>query len=319
MKSRMVRWALLMLALACPRLAQAALIAGDPFLVGTQPSLGEYTTTPLASTAGVTQNPAVTGFSKAWSGGTGTIAVVNTGLTYPNLSTSGGSVQYRYGGYLGEVRSVQRPIDTGYDQNQSAYYLAGLMSFDSGFVVPTDTSTTLALTQMTSAYAPLETTEVGGLQWGFKENGDHVVDAIIRIRDSKTPMMQEYNLASNLTPGTHLFVAKINPDWGGSDPLFDKLSVWLDPVAIGSEAAAGPPTFYKDNVLVFVRNNTNYAIDTLAFLAGYIGANSSVGLDEVRFGTQWSDVIVPEPASSLLWLAGGLFLVLGSHRRLRRR
>lgn len=316
MKSRMVRWALFMLALSFPQLAQAALIAGDPFRIGVQPSLGEYqASTPLASTAGVNQDPTIAGFFGTWSGGTGTIQVNSTSLAYSTLTASGGSVQYRYGGYLTDyARYVQRRIDSSYDQYGSVYYLAGLMSFDSGFVNPDD-RVSVALTQWTSDYAASDLTVVTGLQWGFKENATHGVDAIIRIRDTDT-LMHEYTLAANLTPGTHLFVAKINPDWGGSDPLFDKLSVWLDPTAIGSEDSAGLPAFTKDNVLVYVRNNPGYTIDTLAFHAGYIGENSSVGFDEVRFGTEWSDVIVPEPASGLLGLAGGMLLVLGGRRRL---
>jgi hypothetical protein len=118
---------------------------------------------------------------------------------------------------------------------------------------------------------------------------------------------------------THLIVGRI--DWNtGSipNPTFDKVTAWVDPTDVTSEAAAAAAQFYSNSEfdltsLTFLRPFSGNAAATTPVTPANIGS-----YDEIRLGGTWASVTstpaVPEPGSVALVLIG-LLVYSGSGLR----
>jgi len=298
-----VIWHAASLVLAFALAAHAGPIASDSFQVGTLTGapFGEYIVSYLDD-GNIIQNPTVPTFNSAWGASfghdaTSTIRVDSTDLATSSFASGSGSVRFQYPSSLSTGRSVVRTIDQGYDLNSSAYYMAGLMAFDGTFSTATTATAYTGFLNTEDTYNnSVDTPNPGagtglrlGLQWGFQGNGAGGVDAMVRVRATSGDIVNQV-VASNIAPGTHLFVAKVEPNFSGSN---EQLTVWLDPANVGSEAAAGPPTLAPQLVSNWVPGgaDTTRIIDTLAFNATNVGANAPVYYDEVRFSDDWSGLL----------------------------
>ena len=275
--------------------AWATEIISDSFLSGASPAAGEYSVGDL-----VPQNPTVGTFNSAWANGLtstvpGAIDAVATGLFWPSHPVDGGAVSFGNPTSIVTTESVVRGDFANPEEPLGkSIYISGLMSFDAGF----NTATT------SSAFTGLLNAEEGdpsvpltiGLQWGFVGNGVGGVDAVIRARNT-TGTVANYQVGAGISPGTHLFVARVDVEYMYPADSRDRVSVWLDPVANVLEQDAGAPALVSDtgNWLTHTASPTNRVVDTLVFDATDVGAGSAVMFDEVRMGETWRDVLPNAP------------------------
>jgi hypothetical protein len=96
----------------------------------------------------------------------------------------------------------------------------------------------------------------------------------------------------------HLMVGELDIDGG-------KVRMWVDPPLNASSIPA--PILEAD----FAMTEAGKAVGSVRLNAG---ASPFITGDEVLVGTQWSDVIVPEPSSLLLLVLGGLALACRRRR-----
>ena len=275
-----------LLALACAPVAAEQFFA-DPFLT----DAGQYSTGDL-----IGQNPSVGLFDSAWAGGLagGSTAydVTNSGLAWTDASygQSGGSVVYTGSGTVGTTESLIRGFTNPVTTSRGTYFMSGLMSFDANF----------ASTAGAGAFTGFLNAEEGdasvpwviGTQFGFRVNEGGGVDAVIRNRtfmEDESLIVSEDILATNLLPGAHLFVAKVDPDFSGSSS--DRCAFWLDPTETGNEFALGTPTLATSKINFLTPTAPERIVDTVVFSASDVPAGSAISFDEVRMGTLLDDVI----------------------------
>ncbi len=295
---------LILASVAAPASAQQ--FFAEPFLT----DFGQYTTGDL-----VYQNPFVPGFLSAWYGGlngpSAAYDVTSTGLSWTDTSygQSGGSVVYSGSGTTGMTESLIRefvnPVTTAF----GTYFMSGLMSFDAGF----------AATPGASAFTGLLNAEEGdgsvpwviGTQWGFRANETGGVDAVVRNRSvigENEFGVAEDILATDLLPGTHLFIIQVNPDYSGGSA--DRCVFWLNPEETGNEFALGAPTLAVSKVNFLSPTAPERIVDTLVLSATDVPSGANVGFDEIRMGTALEDVVTvsTEPvATSPIEYREGLF------------
>ena len=260
-----------------------AATAYDPFLTGSPPANGEYSTGNQNLAA---QNPTVTGWTGGWAvGASFNSSVSATGLAYSdgsnNLVTDGGSIFAAANSRVGRGLSAPATSSTTSTLYMSLLFqLDGTVGYnafemhDGGFA---DTDRTI---QLGVGGAGEPATNAG--DFGLKVNNSSIADL---------------GTADN---NTNLFVVKFNFSNTGSG---DSLSVWRNPTLGGAEPTADATLSGFD--LTFDRT-------TIARFG-----NGTTNLDELRFGTSFADVTpIPEPSSALL-----IFLasVLGVASRRRRR
>jgi len=285
--------------------AQAAVLVEDSFLSGANPAAGEYAPGDL-----VPQNPTVSTFNAAWADGLttttpGTFDATATGLTWTGFDATGGAVQYQYASSLANVQAAVRPFTNAVTAPNVIYYMAGLMSFDSSFSTAT---TSLALTGLLNGEEGTPGYLLLGAQWGFQGNGTGV-DAVFRGRSTATGNPTVTNVvAANISPGTHLFVVKLESDYqqvtGGTNSA-DRVSVWLDPVVGSPEYEMAAATFVKDYAnWIDPSTDTTRIVQNVVLRATDVAAGEAVGFDEVRMGARWRDVM-PQANPDVVYLRQG--------------
>jgi len=278
--------------------AQAAVLVADSFLSGGDAASGEYTPGDL-----VPQNPTVSTFSAPWADGlttttSGTFDAVGTGLTWADFGAAGGAVVFQHAESLANVQAAIRPFTNAATYPDGVYYMAGLMSFDASFSTAT---TSLAMTGLLNAeegdpgvFYPL------GSQWGFRGSGSGV-DAVFRARSTSGSVITDV-VASNIAPGTHLFVVKVESDYTGTSP--DRVTIWFDPTVGGPETIT-VPTLVKDYGNMLDPTEPARTVKNVVFRATDVGAGATVGYDEVRFAEQWGEVM-PVTSTNTAYLRQGV-------------
>jgi hypothetical protein len=236
---------------------QAAPLANDPFLTGSTPANGQYAVAALGA-----QNPAVFGFTGAWSGG-GKVNATNLVYSNPNYTApSGGSISTtsanRWWRSLNStVRSALSPTADG------TVYMSIVAKFGGG-----------------------------SGSWGYAafELGTSGIDAqkalAIGIDNSVANFMYQINNGTKTSlgmakdTGTHLFLVKFVLS---STANSDAVTMWVDPVLGG----AGDPS---GGVAVT-------GVDLLAINDFHIGSGAAANsFDEIRIGTTLLDVTTTPPA-----------------------
>lgn len=301
MRHGILAFSLLMVAtLAVAKTTHAATLAGDSFLIGGDPSAGEYIankpfdTSPAGSDP---QNPTIPGFTGPWNtGGTGLWRSVAGGLSHPAIVSYGGAAQFQFATEVGE-RDVKRnltsppTIATG-----NTYWMAALVrlnendpDFDgyayAGFASDLD-----------------DDGGTQGLRVGVEGDGSEM-DLVFRHRISGSAQ-ETVSLLDGISPGdTHLVVieAMINSDLGGGGVNGnDNINIWVDPGSVANEAALGTPDFSLEDFSLF--NNAGLQFLTLE---GSDITGAGVAFDEIMLGDELADVVtaaaVPEPGSFALW------------------
>lgn len=265
--------------------AQAAVLSYEPFSAYT---VGQE----LGSGAG---NPAVSGYTGNWTDidfGNSEPVVQSGSLTYSNplyVGESGGSVANTSTvDNVGTVGRVYRVLDSTLAVNGTtagARYLSFL--YQAG-TTGTPVYTTLALYNTSTADANRafdvgnSSVQYGSNDYGFQVNNNTSLDGTFGARNSSV----------------HLFVVKFDLSaTAGSDAV----TVWFDPTLGGVGDPTGGTTF----------SGLNVQFDRLA-LSKY--GSSTVAWDEIRWGTTFNDVTIPEPSTFAL-LFGGLAMLTMFRRR----
>lgn len=258
--------------------AQAAVWAADSFLTGSNSANGEYTIGNIRP-----QEPGTWGFNGQWTSpeGTGTYNIQAAGLDFGSAThEAGGSVRHLNTGDTS--RSVVRSLNAQTYADGDAVYFSALMSISAASDVETNGSSLVQFNDTnTSGF---------GLAFGF-DNGNIVVRYRTTAGTANTFSTLQSGFAAN-TP--YLVVAKLVLN---TDTFRDDLSVWLNPVSVTSEAAAGAPTLGPFQVAAMT-SGVNGSLDNVTF-SGVNLANTAVTIDEIRLGSTFSDVVslapVPEP------------------------
>ncbi|GHC61038.1 hypothetical protein [Roseibacillus persicicus] len=255
----------------------AAIIAEDSFEVGGSP---DYS-------AGfenlVGQGPARTGFTGNWLeayGGAQSPDVAATGLTYSDgtnsMAVTGGAIEYFEKGFGRAGRVLANPYT---DATDGTVYFAVLIQLDS--------------IDSPENYRGLEMHNGGfddagnrKLQIVTGEPGAAANDANFALRLFENTADFSADLGAPDT-NVNLFVGKITFSATGGG---DSISIWRNPGNLGSESASGAPTatfsgfdLQLDRVSVARFNNGTPDGEGGTTGNGFI-------LDEIRFGTTWSDV-----------------------------
>lgn len=261
---------------------EAALIAGDSFLTGGSPN---YNTGDLN-----TQNPTVTGFTGAWTGSTN-IDVTATGLSYTGLDTSGGAV-FVTGSGGGNNGRVSHVLSTSYTNSSTeTVYISFLMQlgsatsnqfrafelFNGDHTVAADANRTLELGSGGSA-SPSSTTY--GLR--FKNDPD---------------LADRINLGAADT-AVNLFVLRFDLS---ATALSDTLTIYRNPT-LGLEPMVPTATL------------TGLDIQFDRVTLARFGDSGTTRWDEIRVGSDFASVTIPEPSVSILGLASGLALLARRRR-----
>lgn len=294
-KSMYVLAAALTLGVAAPA-SRAALIAADAFLIGGDPAVGQYTETPLATTAGG-QNPVVAGFTGAWAKGNTTTSqlaprdVPQSGPINSGYPTSGGSVLITDANEA--IRLAQRTL-AAYTP-ASTYYLSGIVrrgAADTGF-------NGLAYMGFGSAFPDASvasaTANNYGVYWGFAGNAaTETVDLVIRHRSAANTMTNQVVLAGATAGVDYTVLARLDYNVSGGQ---DRITYWINPTDLTSESAATASAQATGTLASFGLNVTS-DLTRLTFAANsYMGGLAR--FDEARLATDLAS-IVPEPTGLAL-------------------
>ena len=269
--------------------AHAQLLANDPFLTGGS----NY------SVGGINgQNPTVTGFTGAWSGG-GSVSA--TPISYS--SPTGYSATSGAGSWVtnGENRNG-RPFDSG---------VTGALGATSGAVYMSFSMQLTTLGSTGQAYQALEIApDTSGnnrsLQIGYSTFGDFADGSKFGVRVNDNGSFQGA-LGTADTAG-HLFVLKLSLGSGATDSL----TVWEDPTDItGTNPTGGTSTTISGFALTAGRFNDLTAGN---FFTG--GGSPSTSISDIRIGGALSDIAgVPEPSTYVMMLSGFGLLLAFQRRR----
>ena len=269
----------------------SGLIAGDSFRIGDYRGIEGYVVGDL--TGGLFQNPAIPGFSGAWKNGSAATSTWETapdGLDHVAGEGEAGGRSF-YVGHDGPRRVYRELASYG---GVNTYYLSGLARLDE---VPTSDGLNVAGfvranqdppgTTDAEFFDPIAAKDIEGLQWGFERAGGST-DLVLRhrLQTGAGIRMETESLVSGVTVGqTYQVVMKLEMNAASASTGNDLVSVWIDPGASPSEAAAGTADFtFIDYAL---SNNTHMRRLVLA----NDGLAAAVSHDEVRFGTAWSDAV----------------------------
>jgi MYXO-CTERM domain-containing protein len=249
-----------------------------------------------------TQNPSVTGYTGAWTDvdfGNAEPSITTGSLVYSDplyAGSSGDSVTVANNTTGGEITSdnsgrVFRLLDSTLAVNSSTtgtLYLSFL--FQNGQQTGATTFQMLSLYDTTTADANRNFT--AGLTTNGGQSGNQYN---FGVENGTGETYASTGVAANT--GVHLFVVKFDLTAAAGG---DSVTVWLDPTLGAGDPLGGTTITGK-----------NLTWDRLA-LSDYDG--NSAAWDEVRWGTDFDSVTVPEPTSALL----GSFGLLALLRRRRR-
>jgi hypothetical protein len=227
------------------------------------------------------------GFSAAWVNGKNNPTVNSTGLSFGNLTVSGGAVTNSNGQ---ATRTLSVPVTSTSDivANGESIYISFLVN---------EATSTPSYNDLTLFNGTTEFLSIGSVyynlnpspNYGFRTSGTGLTGTGYVF--SGTPVTND---------GTHLLVMKLDYSLAGST----QLSFYIDPT---SQLLGTPITQTVGGIIVFDKIRIEMA-----------GGSS---IDELRMGTNLSDVLpgiiaIPEPTTSLLLVAGlGLLITLRCRRR----
>lgn len=243
----------------------------------------------------------IVGFGTSdWTGSSGIIKANSTGLTSAGADyASGGSIRYD-GKNDTTLRAVRRSLNTY--TGSSTYYVSMLLSSE---ILETTGSAYAGFNSGTDAYSDVSGAGYG-IFFGFAGNGTGM-DLVVRQRtDFGENVFGLTNtvLASASAGITYQVVAKIDVNANGSE---EAVTIWLNPTDISDTPTA---IFSTGDGVYSMPNETSISVMSVSALQ-FAGG---VSFDEMRMGTTWGDVAIPEPATIGLFGAGTLLVLLFRRR-----
>lgn len=275
--------------------AAHAAVVFDSFLTGGVAASGQYNTGAL-----IGQNPTLSGFSGAWATpSSATVTVGASSLAFSNSSgsvnTAGGAVTVTTGRVMRDLGTVLNVQPTTPYTRYVSFLLQNSVSGDSAAYRAVEFFQAGSTNQGTRTFQlGLSNTDFGTLNYGFRLSNSDALRG---------------NLGSANT-GVNLFVVRF--DFANGN---DTVTVWMNPSNLGSEAGAGAGVSVSGALLTSNIGRVS--------LASFGGTASTMGLDELRIGDTWSEVVnftaapIPEP-SSFAALAGCAAVGCAMLRRRRR-
>ncbi len=219
------------------------------------------------------------------------------GLSFGDNDVQGGNVQARAYNTVGGVAYARRQLDTYTASN--TYYMSGLLS-SAALSSNLNMKAMMGFSNTISSGTFDGTVNFPGAIFGFAGDGSKV-DLVVRHRDDNA-LIKNTTLLSGAENGTTYFVVlKIDYDAYGS---LEELTAWLNPTD-ASEADAAPVFVTTGSILTSADQMTYGGFWIENFTSGI---NSYVQFDEMKLGTNWNDVVVPEPATLSILAAGALAL-----------
>lgn len=290
-----------------PSVVRADLIAADSYLIGTDPSAGEYSTGGLNG-----QDPAVT---PGWTGsGSAPWSVGSANLQADTLTLSNGAISYPTGGkgkYVASsfdfYRAGHHKLDTYTPAD--TYFMSFLVNPGGAFLSSGSREHAVVGFSNFFSEAAFENTSadnVFGLFAGFHGEdagaAQDQVDLILRARDGAGNLADTV-LLSDAQDTTYHVIYKLEVNKAGST---DVVTYWVNPSDLTSEAQA-TATALSSGVVNTTAMDTNSRIDR-AFVVSNNWARSFFW-DETRLGMSLADVTgIPEPSSIVLFGIGVLLV-----------
>ncbi len=296
--------------------AHAATIASDSYLIGSNPSAGQYAAgTSLASQAAVT----AFGF-KNTTGGSGTAQYQSQTLGLVNTlagadSASSGKVGYINPNVTTLTRSTAHNLNAV--ANSSTYYVSHLVNLGTWSGTAAAGQRAL-LTGFGNATAPTNTgtgTSMTGLEFGFSQDGTAASTTaggslVIRYNNAGTSADQILldGTVSSVQNLTYLVVARIDVTAGT-----DNVTWWVNPTDATDDSTLSSSALATGT---FAGNVVNSGADFGRLNYYSVGWGNSVGasgfFDEARLSTDLAGlnfVAVPEPTTLSVLALGAMGLV----------
>ena len=233
-----------------------------------------------------------TGFNGAWNAsGSNILAVESSGLTFPGLTVTGGS--------------VARPTPSGNSEMNRALTSGSIMNLTSGTIYfstlirannisgNANAGLVFGTDLVDASQEPLGVTS-GGSQEGFGFSIENRALYAIGFDDGASLKSSgSLSVSLNTTEATTTFMIVGQIDWGATDNLtLYNISDVTAPLPASFATVSG--------------SLDESAFDTLA-----LGDRQISSIDEIRFGTTLAAVgIIPEPSSLALLCFGGLALIM---------
>ncbi|MCC5788824.1 MAG: PEP-CTERM sorting domain-containing protein [Opitutales bacterium] len=262
--------------------AQASLLVYEGFDYGTGSVTGGNGTT--LSVDGSAMNGG-SGWSGAWVGRnaeTNFGNIVSGSLSYGDLPTSGNRIQ------LGSFRDISRDFDSAL--GEGTHYFSVLLDIGDS----TDNERTrFRITQDGSQDNLFEV--------GFGFSGSDPAELVYRT-GGDTPV----GGAATGISGTNLFVGKFDMSAGG---VMSNISIWLNPTDLTSESA---------NTLTLDLDSASIGGGAGGVRLTRTGGTESGVFDEVRFGTTWDAVAIPEPSTYGAIFGLSALALVAFRRRMRK-
>jgi hypothetical protein len=295
------------LALLSSRL-DAALIAAESFLRGTDRAAGQYTVENIASANNTGANastvlgwPTSPGYTSSFSvggvpsGTTGAFTVSNVALSSSLVSYDDGATQgsLNVAAVTGDtsVRSVVRPLSPV--PSSSVWWFSIMVNRPAAWAAA-GTSTGFV-----GGGILTDSANAAGFSIGLSGAGDGVPDLAIRSvgpqGTAPTPpniTIDTIGSVTNITDtATRLVIARLTLDVTGPETI----DLWVDPSDTSSAAALGP---------ALTSLSREFAVTLNPFLStrfSAIGATGQTRFDEYRLATTF-EAVIPEPTSAFLAL-----------------
>lgn len=283
---RQVYFLILILALSAH--AQAALIAYDGFAAGgTAPvPSGTYVSSPNSTNGTdnnsiINQGPALTNFTGNWTGGTWSANVYprmeSTGLTYPGMTVTAGLVDIQRSGGTASTSTKTFSRNASTTDLSSVQWISFLLNEN----IDNSADTFVQLTFNTAASQPLRI--------GTAKATSHT--AFFSTNAGGTDGAGAISLNNS---NTHLFLVKLEAGVVSGQPLFDQITLWVDPDLSLGEAGLG--TGIVGNGAVRSDGSGIHSFKALALSGAVNQPGHFIKIDEFHLGTGFADVIsVPEP------------------------